>query len=98
MTKIKNKEIISSEYRHACENIQIGIDQTDHIVFICEKCSKPLEVIKVSSKNIVISMDCKEKDNCTWIYLVCHDCKTLGHRKFYWKSEDGRFCLNRTRR
>lgn len=84
------------DYRNYVHNIQIGIDDTDHIVFICNKCMNPLEVIEVFSKNIAITTDGKIKDNCTWIELVCNKCKSSGQRKFYWESEDGEFCWQRT--
>lgn len=93
--KIKDCEKLTGTYKHNCHNVQIGIDDTDHVVFLCDKCKSPLEVIEVFSKNIPVTMDCKTKENCTWIYVVCHNCKTLGKRKFYWK-EDGKFCWNRT--
>lgn len=95
--KTKNCEKLTGEYKHNCDDVQIGIDGTDHIVFICKDCKNPLEVIEVFSKNIAITTDGKNKDNCTWIYVVCHNCKTLGKRKFYWKSEDGRYCFDRTK-
>lgn len=93
----KNSEELTLKYKHNCDDVQIGIDDTDHIVFICKECKNPLEVIEVSSKNIAITMDGKTKDNCTWIDVVCHNCKTLGVRKFYWKTESGRYCYNRTK-
>ena len=93
--KIKKAEIVSEGYSHSMFNIQIGIDDTDHICFFCPKCKNPLEVIEVLSKRIVIDFE-ENKDNCTWIYLVCHNCKLLGKRKFYWKIEDGRFCWQKT--
>lgn len=93
--KSKNCEKLTEEYSHNCENFQIGIDTTDHIVFICNKCKNPLEVIEVISRIFPVSED--KKDICTWVYAVCHTCKTLGKRKFYWKTEDGRFCIFRTK-
>ena len=95
--KVKDCEKFFEEYDNNCNDIQIGIDNTDHIVFICKKCKNPLEIIEVSSKNIDILKLHQKKDNCTWIWTVCHNCKTFGKRKFYWKSEDGRFCFNRTK-
>ncbi len=96
MVKTKDFEKIVDEYDQDCNNVQLGIDSTDHIVFICNECKNTLEVKEVLTKNIVINPDDKTKDNCTWIYIVCHNCKNLGVRKFYWKSEDGRFCIGRT--
>lgn len=95
--KIKNCERLTEKYKHNCHNIQLGIDETDHLVFLCKTCKNPLEIIEVFSKNISITTDGKTKDNCTWIYGVCHNCKSLGKRKFYWKCEDGRYCSNRTK-
>lgn len=89
--KIKNVEELSIKYG-TCDNIQLGIDDTDHIVFICNDCKKPLEVVEVISRYSPI-----HKDNCTWIYAVCNNCKTFGKRKFYWKTEDGIYCHNRTK-
>ncbi|MBW3002594.1 hypothetical protein KY338_05540 [Candidatus Woesearchaeota archaeon] len=94
MSKAKNYEKLNLTYKHSCSNVQLGIDITNHIVFICNKCHKPLEVIEVLTERVYISK--LDKDACTFITLACHNCKTLGHRKFYWKTEDGRFCLRRT--
>ena len=93
--KIKNYETLR-EYKHKNYAVQIGVDDTDHMVFICESCKNPLEVISVESKKVSISMNGKERDNCTWIEVVCHKCKSFEIRKFYWKSEDGRYCWHRT--
>lgn len=95
--KINKYEKLEEKYHYTCDDVQIGIDETDHIVFICKECKNPLEIIKVFSKNVAITTNGKTKDNCTWIYVVCHNCKTLGKRKFYWKSEDGKYCFNRTK-
>lgn len=82
------------KYKGFDDNVQIGIDDTDHMVFICNVCKKPMEVIEVFTKK-----DCydgKIKENCTWIKIKCNDCKMLSQKKFYWKSEDGKFCWKRT--
>ena len=76
--------------------IPLGVDDTDHIVFNCPECNSPLEVTKVTTIKVGISMDCKEEDKCTWIRLACLKCKIIGQRKFYWTSEDGRFCRHTT--
>jgi len=91
--KIKefDKYMNLNEYKQGLSDIQIGIDDTDHITFFCPKCSKAMKVLEVFSKKIVIDLE-KNKDNCTWILLVCKECKRIGQRKFYWESEDGRFC------
>ena len=94
MVKIKKAEELSVRYKHGLSNIQIGVDDTDHLCFLCSKCKKTLEVIEVKTINGIYNG--KYKENCTWIYLVCNDCELLGKRKFYWKSEDGKFCWQRT--
>lgn len=92
--KTKDCERLTEEYEHQCNNIQIGIDDTDHLVFICNKCKKPLEVIEIKNSSGDYSHNGKE--NRTQIFLVCHNCKTLGKRKFYWKYEEGKYCYQRT--
>lgn len=98
MSKSKDCEKKTEEYKHNCDNIQIGIDCTDHICFFCDKCEQPLKVIEVKNRNVAITMNGKKRDNCTWVYLVCDFCKSLGQRKFYWTSESGKFCFKKTKR
>jgi uncharacterized protein with PIN domain len=57
--------------------IEVGVDDTDHMVFFCPKCSN--ELMKVKSVYTK-----KEPDKCTIISLICPVCKTTGMRKFYW--------------
>ena len=84
------------EYKHM-SNIQIGVDSTDHIVFLCPNCKKALKVVNVKSiRNMVINPKDDERDSCTYIRLACHKCKMVGQRKFYWESEDGKFCCQKT--
>lgn len=92
--KTKNCDKLTEKYRHDLSNIQLGVDDTDHICFFCPKCKQPLEIIAVETMNNFY--DGKTRENCTWIYMVCHNCKILGQRKFYWKSEDGRYCWQKT--
>jgi len=84
-------EIINYKQIH---NIQIGIDVTDHIVFICPKCKNALEVTDIRTINNIY--DGKTEENCTYIHVCCNNCKIKGKRKFYWISEDGEFCTQRT--
>lgn len=77
--------------------IVIGVDDTDHIAFFCPYCKSTLKIIRVTTKNVIIDFE-HNKDNCTWINLKCPNCKRVGHRKFYWKVEDGRFCWMTTKK
>lgn len=92
--KTKDCEDVTIKYKHMRQNY-LGVDSTDHIAFFCKRCRKTMRVIEIVTRKAVYSSDFG-KDNCTWIYLVCDKCEVLQQRKFYWKSEDGRFCLNIT--
>ena len=82
----------TKEYAWGLSNIQIGIDDTDHICFFCPECNFPLKVSEVKTDKNKIT-----KEKCTWIILACHNCKRIGQRKFYWTTETGKFCIQRTR-
>jgi len=94
--KTKNSEIKSAKYKHGLYDIQLGVDGTDHVAFFCPDCNRVMKVIEVISRNIAVTTDGKTKDNCTWIYLVCDNCKRLGQRKFYWSEETGEYCWQKT--
>jgi len=58
-------------------DIEVGVDDTNHMIFFCPKCSN--ELMRVKS-----IYTAKEPDKCTTIRLICPVCKTTGMRKFYW--------------
>lgn len=93
--KNKDCEKLSIEYGQGLYNIQVGLDSTDHICFYCPICKMPMEIVEVFSKKVIIDFE-KNRDYCTWVYLVCHTCKRFGQRKFYWNTEDGKFCFQKT--
>jgi len=70
-------------------NIQVGIDDTDHIVFYCPKCKETMTIQSVNTEK-------DPSDNCTMVYLECKKCNIEGKRKFYWKTDDGKFCHQKT--
>ena len=78
-------------------DIPIGVDQTDHVAFFCPDCDGAMLVTKVLTEDVVVDSVLGTYDKCTWIQLHCPACKTdKGHRKFYWKTEDGVYCTERT--
>jgi hypothetical protein len=75
-------EKLSCDYSHNL-NTRITFDNTDHFNLLCNNCLSILEVIEI--KSIVIrDYKGKNKDYCSYIYCVCHKCKSLGKRKIYW--------------
>ena len=59
--------------------IAVGVDDTDHMVFFCPECDKPLRVLNLF-KTISLS-----GEHCTNIQLACA-CGFKGQRKFYWSD------------
>ncbi len=94
----------NQKYRQPCidyghvSNVVIGVDSTDHIAFFCPRCKKTMNVAQCFTKKIVVTMDGNKKDYCTWISLICDDCKVHSQRKFYWMVEDGRYCSQLTKK
>jgi len=86
MSKNNKKEI----GKHL-DDIKIGVDFTDHIAFICPDCGSVLKVEKVFTIKVNVTED-GLRDRCTYIKLSCNNCGGFGQRKFYWKTEDGKFC------
>jgi hypothetical protein len=82
---------------HGVTGIQVGVDGTDHMAFFCPKCRSPMAVRKVQTRRkMVVNTKTGETDNCTYVYLQCKSCKTVGgQRKFYW-NDDGSYCKDRT--
>ena len=81
------------------DNVQIGIDDTDHISFFCNECNKVMKVFDCYNRNYFKKIESKsEKDKVTYIKLFCLNCKKVGYRKFYWTLEDGKFCWQKTKK
>ena len=97
MYQLEEGENVKKPYRYMrhMDNIQIGIDSTDHVVFICDECKRPCEVRHVYSETGLYNGANNPKEVCTWIILECNSCRRIGQRKFYW-NEDGKFCIHRT--
>jgi len=77
--------------------IQVGVDQSDHMAFFCPKCGSVMVVRNVRTRRkMLVNTRTGETDNCTYVYLQCNSCKTIGgKRKFYW-NDDGTYCDDRT--
>lgn len=71
-----------NNHHNLTENIIIGIDWTDHIMFFCNFCKKPLNVYKVEKKKYL----CDLTNNCTHIHFFCKKCNLIGYKKFYWND------------
>lgn len=71
----------------------IGVDDTDHVAFICPQCSQVMKVTSVQTSGVLRGVP--TQNACTHIYLKC----PCGHdhwRKFYWISMTAKYCTHRT--
>jgi hypothetical protein len=70
-------------------NIQISVDNTDHIEFFCPECRASLDVTEVKTRIVLVSVHggIKIFDTCTYIECSCPKHGRVGFRKFYWKHE-----------
>ena len=73
--------------------IILGVDDTDHVAFICPDCGKTMKVTSVQTFGVLRGVP--TKNACTHVYVKC----VCGHdhwRKFYWIAETGEHCTHRT--
>jgi hypothetical protein len=76
--------------------VPIGVDETDHIAFFCPQCDRVLTVTSVVTKRVLVNANTGNKDKCTWVRLHCSSCRVGDQRKFYWTTERGEYCDERT--
>ena len=89
--------------KHNHGGIAVGVDGIDQMNFFCENCRKPMRVVEVKTRNVIINTQTREEDKCTHIMLKCDACdsgdKWRQHwRKFYWSCDDAQYAANRTDR
>ncbi len=77
-------------------NIQIGIDDTDHIAFFCGQCKSVMKVTKTETHKVCVNTTTGKHDKCTWIHCQCPTHGNVGWRKFYWTVENGGYCRHKT--
>ena len=77
-------------------DIQIGVDNTDHIAFFCRTCGEAMKVTMVKTVRMLVNSNTGKMDKCTWIQCTCRVHGGQGHRKFYWTTEDGFYCDDKT--
>ena len=79
--------------KDACKGVQIGINNSAHLVFICPKCKYFLNTTKVYEHRY----KGKSTNRETFIYLHCNECNRNFEIKFYWEQLiHGRTCFFRT--
>jgi len=62
--------------------IEIGIDLTDHMVFLCGHCGKKAKVVSVETEKLEYGPS--DMDTCTYVFCKCETHGDLYCRKFYW--------------
>ena len=77
-------------------DIQLGVDNTDHLAFFCPHCKAVMKVTKVQTERAIVNTRAGKHDKCTWIHCACPKHGNVGWRKFYWTVEDGQYCDART--
>ena len=77
-------------------DIQLGVDDTDHVAFFCPQCEAVMKVTKVQTEKVLVNTASGKHDKCTWIHCACPTHGNVGWRKFYWTVEDGEYCKHRT--
>lgn len=78
-------------------NVPVGVDTTDHIAFFCPICNNVMVIKDINTVEMIPHPQTKALDKCTWIYFYCPQCQeNKGHRKFYWTTENGENCTQRT--
>ena len=77
-------------------DIQLGVDDTDHVAFFCPQCKSVMKVTKVQTQRVLVNTNTGKHDKCTWIHCSCPTHGNVGWRKFYWTVEDGQYCDDRT--
>ena len=80
-------------------NIEVGIDDTDHIGFFCD-CGYQADVTRVRTEKVIVKTGPpREMGQCTWINCRCPKHGDIGWRKFYWAVDtDDYFPFRTTRR
>ena len=73
--------------------VAIGVDDSDHMAFLCPQCRAVMKVTSVQTTGVLRNIPTQPA--VTHVYLQCK-CGQADWRKFYWLAETGKYCTHRT--